>query len=254
MDILLIQIFFLFLFMNGWFVYAVIKKRNDVADVAWGLGFLLLAFIGAVYNPTVKTLLIFLLVFIWGSRLSYHIGSRFLRSQEEDGRYARMREGWNKNYAINSWFRIFLLQSFLLLLVSSSIIVATRFDSDGFGYINIFGLLLWVFGFCFEVIGDDQLKDFISRKENSGKIMTKGLWKYTRHPNYFGEATLWWGIFIMTWGVEYFWIGLIGPITISILLRFVSGVPMAEMRYKNNKEYQEYAHKTPALIPNFFIK
>ena len=84
--------------------------------------------------------------------------------------------------------------------------------------------------------------------------MKNGLWKFTRHPNYFGEATLWWGIWLITYGTEYFWLGLIGPITIAILLRFVSGVPLAEKHYADNQEFQEYAKKTPAFTPNFFIK
>jgi steroid 5-alpha reductase family enzyme len=120
--------------------------------------------------------------------------------------------------------------------------------------VNSFGLFVWHVGFLFEVVGDRQLKSFVTNTENKGRIMKSGLWKYTRHPNYFGEATLWWGIWLLTYGSEYFWLGLIGPITITILLRFVSGVPMAEMRYKDNAEFIEYAKKTPAFVPNFFIK
>jgi steroid 5-alpha reductase family enzyme len=254
MDIFLVQIISLFVFMNLWFFYAAIKKRNDVADVAWGLGFLLLALIGALYNPSSRAIVVLLVVFIWGVRLAYHIGKRFFSSQNEDRRYFDMRKNWKGNPTLNSWFRIFLLQGVLLLLVATSLIVVAKFDTGGFNYINIIGLIIWTLGFGFEVIGDKQLKEFVSKKENSAKIIKNGLWKYTRHPNYFGEAVLWWGIFFMTWGVEYFWLGLIGPITINILLRFVSGVPMAEKRYKDNKEFQEYAEKTPALIPNFFIK
>ena len=116
------------------------------------------------------------------------------------------------------------------------------------------GILIWLFGICFEAIGDTQLKTFLSKEENKGHIMKSGLWRFTRHPNYFGEATLWWGIWLITYGTDYFWFGLIGPLTITILLRFVSGVPLAEKRYTDNQEFIEYAKKTPVLIPNFFVK
>ncbi len=254
MNVFLVQILSLFIFFSACFLYAVIKKRNDIADVAWGLGFLIIAIIGAFYNPTPKTLIIAILVFIWGSRLAFHIGKRFLNKKEEDHRYQKMRDSWKGSQNLNSWVRVFMLQGMLLVFVSTSVIIVTKFDQGGFTYINIIGGLIWLFGFCFEVIGDRQLKKFIAKRENSREIMTKGLWKYTRHPNYFGEAVLWWGIFIMTWGVEYFWLGILSPLTITILLRFVSGVPMAEQRYQDNKEFREYAKKTPAMVPNFFIK
>lgn len=254
MKILIVQIISLFVFMNLWFIYAVIKKRNDVADVAWGLGFVLLALIGVLANPYEKNIIIFLLVAAWGFRLAYHIGSRFLCSTTEDGRYRKMREGWQGSLIFNSWYRIFMLQGVLLFVVAASILVVSNSSASVINSINSFGLFVWHVGFIFEAIGDRQLKSFVSREENKGKIMKSGLWKYTRHPNYFGEATVWWGIWLMTYGSEYFWWGIIGPVTITVLLRFVSGVPLAEMRYKDNAEFIEYAKKTPALIPNFFIK
>lgn len=254
MSILITQIAALFVFMNLFFVYAAIKKRNDIADVAWGLGFVLLAAIGMLMNSTPKNIIIFTLVLIWGFRLAYHIGSRFLYSKNEDGRYKKMREGWQGSVVFNSWLRIFMLQGTLLFFVASSILVVNNFDTGVFSFINIFGFIIWLFGFSFEVVGDRQLKSFVAKEENKGRIMKDGLWKYTRHPNYFGEATLWWGIWLITFGSGYFWLGLIGPLTITILLRFVSGVPLAEMRYKDNAEFIEYAKKTPPLIPNFFIK
>lgn len=255
MNIILIQVILLFLYMHIWFFYATVKKRNDVADVAWGLGFVLIAVIGFLYNPTTRTSILAIVVGVWGFRLAYHIGRRFLRERDEDKRYAKMRAGWDKRlYAINSWYRIFLLQGFLIFVVSASILIVSNFDTQGFGILNIIGLVIWIFGFVFEIIGDRQLKNFVSKEENKGRIMKSGLWKYTRHPNYFGEAFLWWGLWLVSFGVECFWIGVIGPITITFLLCFVSGVPMAEARYKDNQEFQEYAKKTPPLIPNFFIK
>jgi steroid 5-alpha reductase family enzyme len=254
MNIFWLQAVSLLIFINIWFVLAVVKKRNDIADVAWGLGFILLALIGFFYNPTLRVSLISLMVIFWGIRLSYHIGRRFLKSSQEDARYQRMRSGWKGSLVFNSWLRVFLLQGINLLLVASSIIIVTNFDKGGFGLINAVGIIIWSCGLGFEIIGDQQLKKFISKAENKGKIMTSGLWKYTRHPNYFGEAVLWWGLWLVIWGVDYFYIGLLGPITITVLLRFVSGVPLAEERYKENSEFKEYALKTPPMLPNFFIK
>lgn len=164
-----------------------------------------------------------------------------------------MREGWKGSQVLNSWIRIFILQGVLLFLVSASILVISNNSLGGWNYINTLGVIVWLIGISFEVIGDNQLKEFVKTKEKGG-IMKKGLWKYTRHPNYFGEATLWWGIWLIAYGVDYFWLGIIGPITITILLRFVSGVPMAEARYSDNQEFIEYKKKTPPMFPNFFIK
>jgi steroid 5-alpha reductase family enzyme len=249
-----LQVVSLFIFINFWFVIAVIKKRNDIADVAWGLGFVLIILIGWFSNPTPRVLLISFMVAFWGFRLAYHIGRRFLKSNEEDKRYQNMRTSWKSFSILNSWLRVFMLQGVTLLLVASSLIVVTSFDNSDPILINFLGIIIWAFGLSFEIIGDQQLKKFISQEENKGKIMTSGLWKYTRHPNYFGEAVLWWGLWLVTWGVDYFYLGLIGPITITLLLRFVSGVPLAEARYKENLEFQEYAAKTPPMLPNFLIK
>ena len=254
MSIIAIQFIALLVFMNIWFVYAAIKNRNDVADVAWGLGFVLLSVVGVLMNPTLKNVFIFVLVSIWGFRLAYHIGSRFLKSKIEDGRYQKMREEWQGSVVFNSWYRIFMLQGGLLLLVAASILAVNNSASSGLSLVNGLGLLIWIFGLCFEIIGDRQLKSFVSKEENRGRIMKTGLWHFTRHPNYFGEATLWWGIWLIIYGAEFFWFGLIGPITITILLRFVSGVPLAEKRYANNQEFIDYAKKTPAMLPNLFIK
>lgn len=254
MNIFWFQVIALFIFINFWFVLAVIKKRNDIADVAWGLGFVMVAVISLFFNPTIRVSLITLMVVFWGFRLAFHIGNRFLKSSEEDKRYQNMRSGWKGSVIFNSWLRVFLIQGATLLLVSASIIVAASFDKGGFSFINAIGIIVWLLGLIFEIISDQQLKKFVSRLENKGRIMTSGLWKYTRHPNYFGEAVLWWGLWLVIWGVDYFYLGLIGPITITLLLRFVSGVPLVEARYKENIEFQEYASKTPPMLPNFFIK
>jgi len=254
MKIFLIQTIALFAYVNLWFLYAVLKKRNDVADVAWGIGFILLALIGLICNPTARMMLITILILIWGLRLSLHIGRRFFRSKEEDHRYQSMRKEWKGSEIFNSWLSVFMIQGFFLLLTSATIVTISVFDKGGWERVNAIGILLWLVGFIFEVVGDSQLKRFVQTNKQAGAIMKTGLWKYSRHPNYFGEALMWWGIWFVSWGTPFFWIGVISPITINFLLRFVSGVPMAEKRYDNNAEFLEYKKKTPPMIPNFFIK
>jgi len=254
MSIIIIQILILFLFTNFWFWVSLYKKRNDVADVAWGLGFILISFVGVLLNPNNRNTIIFLLVAIWGFRLAYHIGSRLLKSFEEDKRYQKMRVWWKGSIIFNSWYRVFMIQGISLLFVWASILASSSSLTSDINFVNIIWVMIWIFWLWFEIIWDRQLKQFLSKAENKWHIMKEGLWRFTRHPNYFGEATLWRWIWLITYGTEYFWIWLIGPITITILLRFISGVPLAEQHYKDNEEFILYAKKTPAMIPNFFIK
>jgi len=254
-NLLLINLGAVIIFMHLWFVYAAITKRNDIADVAWGLGFILLATIGVCVNFNLKTLLVWLLVSFWGFRLAWHIFNRFIRKKQEDKRYLNWRQDWGKNWLFWSWAKVFLTQGFFLFLVALPIIFLSQQTTNDLTLVNLIGLLLWIFGISFETIADKQLKTFLSKPKQAGqgRIMKTGLWKFSRHPNYFGEAVIWWGMWLITFG-DYFWLTIIGPITITLLLRFVSGVPLAEAGFKDDKEFQEYAKKTPAMFPNLFIK
>ncbi len=119
--------------------------------------------------------------------------------------------------------------------------------------VDFIGLFIWIIGFLFQSIGDYQLKQFVSNRENKGRIIKSGLWKYTRHPNYFGEATMWWGIFVIGLNPSsnaglY---GIFSPLIITYMLLFVSGVPMLEKKYKDNEEFQKYAKVTNKFVPWF---
>jgi steroid 5-alpha reductase family enzyme len=252
-DVTTIQIFALVLFVHLFFVYALAKKRNDIADVAWGLGFILLALVGLFFNQNPKTIIVFVLVTVWGLRLASYIFARFKSHNEEDSRYKKWRIDWGNKWILFSYLKVFLLQGFFLILIALPIIIISRYSLGEWSLVNYIGVFLWLFGFIFEIIGDNQLRDFVKTKK-PGEIMTKGLWKYTRHPNYFGEAVLWWGIWLISIGTDFWLLGVIGPLTIGFLLRFVSGVPLAEARYQDNQAFILYKKKTPALIPNFFIK
>jgi steroid 5-alpha reductase family enzyme len=253
--LLFVQIGAVLIYMHLWFIYAIIKRRNDIADVAWGLGFVMLATISLLANFNSKSIVIWLLVTFWGLRLASHIYKRFKRHDEEDRRYMNWRKGWGEHLVFWSWLKVFMTQGFFMLLVAMPIIVIAHYQDASWSVMNIIGIGLWFFGFIFESIADNQLKVFINRpkKPAEGRIMKTGLWKYTRHPNYFGEAIIWWGMWLIAFG-EYWWLAVLGPITITLLLRFVSGVPLAEVGFKDDPEFKEYAKKIPAMFPNFFIK
>ncbi|MDD3995458.1 MAG: DUF1295 domain-containing protein, partial [Bacilli bacterium] len=158
-----------------------------------------------------------------------------------------------KNVNINAYFKIFMLQGLLMSIISLPIIFFNASNLEKLNLLNIFGIIIWIIGYIFEVVGDYQLKKFIKNSNNKGKIMTSGLWKYTRHPNYFGESVMWWGIFLITINSSLGYFGIISPIFITFLLVFVSGIPLLEKKYENNKEFQEYAKKTSKFIP-WFVK
>lgn len=235
--------------MSVWFLYAWVRKRNDVADFAWGTGFPVLAITLMQINQSssVKGLILTLLVSIWGLRLAIHIYPR-LKKKDEDFRYASMRKAWGKWVTPRSYLQVFMLQGLFLLMISASTIVVINGES-AFSWINYLGIAVWVVGFYFEAVGDHQLKQFIKNPANKGKVMTTGLWKYTRHPNYFGEVIQWWGLWLLVAGVNNWQFAIISPLTITVLIYFVSGIPLLEKKYKDNKYYQLYAKKTSKFIP-----
>lgn len=256
LDTILIVALVVFIYMSLFFLFALIKKNNGLVDIGWGLGFIVISITSMLINSNninFRTLIPNLLVFLWGLRLAYHILKRNF-GKEEDYRYQEMRKNWGKKVNINAFFKIFMLQGVLMLIISLPIIMNNLTKNLNFDFYFIFGLIVWVIGYLFEVIGDYQLKQFISKPQNKGKIMQSGLWKFTRHPNYFGEATMWWGLFIIGLSQRLALISIVSPILITYLLVFVSGVPLLEKKYENNSEFQKYAKKTSIFIPWFTKK
>lgn len=238
----------LFCYMTLWFIVSLIKKRNDVADIAWGVGFPLISWIAfALSGYSLRALIINILITIWGTRLASHIYTRN-KNKPEDARYAAWRKEW-KYFYLRSFFQVFMLQGLFLYLIVLPSVFANHTANSNFGALEITGLAIWLFGFFFEAIGDKQLANFIKDPANKGKIMQSGLWKYTRHPNYFGEVTMWWGIFVMTLSLSGAIYTIIGPLTITTLILFVSGVPLLEKRYQGNAEYEAYKKRTSVFIP-----
>ncbi|MBI3889551.1 DUF1295 domain-containing protein [Candidatus Saccharibacteria bacterium] len=246
------------LFLSLIFATAVNRNRYDVIDIAWGLTFISIAYISYMtYVPVVAfsvQLLVILLVTVWGIRLSAHIYARWVSSDKEDARYTAYRQTYSKKVGglkLNMYLRIFLVQAVLAVIVALPVITINAVPVVALTYVSLIGLVIWAVGFYFEAIGDYQLKKFIANPKNKGKLMTSGVWRYTRHPNYFGEITQWWGIFvIVVFAVPtYWWIAVIGPVTITLLLMFISGVPLTEKHFASKPGWEVYKKRTSKLIP-----
>ncbi len=232
-----------------WFLCSLVIKRNDIADVAWGIGFVV--YCGFFFFSTefdARTLLVALLISLWGVRLALHIGNRN-RKKSEDSRYKKWRDEWGKWFYLRSFAQVYLLQGFLQLLIASPILLLVAFEQSPLGLLDYAGALLWGIGFVFEAVGDYQLMRFKQNPESKGKLMMTGLWRYTRHPNYFGEITQWWGIFVITVSSPFGWLAIISPVTITFLLLYVSGIPMLEKKYEGREDFARYKAQTNALIP-----
>lgn len=240
------------LYMALFFVIAQRKKDTTVVDTAWGSGFALIALftLYKAHDYGIRHCIVTGMVILWALRLVIHLYMRNKRTGE-DPRYIQLRKEWAPHFFIQSFFKIFMLQGFLLLLIATSIIVINASMSTHLNALDIIGIIIWIVGFIFETVGDYQLKQFTLNSYNHGKIMDSGLWHYTRHPNYFGEVVMWWGIFIIALSVPCWYISLISPVTITWLLLCVSGIPMTEKMFDGNQAYQAYKKRTSAFIPWF---
>lgn len=244
-------------FTTAVFFIAQFKKDNSIIDTAYGLGFIVTAYFLVGMFPgqlqiSPYSQLIFFLILFWGLRLSFRI-FRKNRNKPEDFRYQAWRKEWSKKgylyYVSRSYLQIFILQGFIISLVLLPFTLSLT-TSTAQGQSIFYGLLIWMIGFFFEVVGDRQLDRFIKNKNpNKGQIMKTGLWKYTRHPNYFGEATMWVGIAYIAYMATGYLAVFISPFVITYLLLFVSGIPMLEKKWKGIPEWEEYKQKTSAFFP-----
>lgn len=225
-------------------------KDNSIVDIAWGIGFIIVA--AASYFTShicfSQNVLVNALVLVWGLRLAIYI---FIRhsGKGEDYRYKEMRDGWGNNVALMGLLKVFLPQAIVMFIIAFPIMVVNAFPHNGFQLTDIAGGLIWLIGFYFEAVGDQQMFNYKKDPSNKGKVMKYGLWKYTRHPNYFGEAAMWWGIFVIAMPSGYWYISLLSPIVITLLIIKVTGVELLEKKYKDNPEYQEYTRQTSSFIP-----
>lgn len=230
---------------------SVALKNASIVDIVWGLGFVAVAWTSyAVGNgDDTRRLVLALLATIWGLRLATHLAVRNI-GHGEDYRYRAMRKHWGSRFPIISLFTVFLLQGILMWTVSLALQLGQVESSPGFGPIGTMGIFVWVVGLAFEATGDQQLRKFKADPANQGKVLNTGLWRLSRHPNYFGDAVVWWGIAIVAAeaGVGVF--GLIGAAVMTFLLVRVSGVALLEKSLKKRKpEYENYIRRTSAFFP-----
>lgn len=243
----------LWVFFTIVFFIAQAKDNNGLQDVAWGAGFIVVALFSYFFSNTesLNGTIITIFVVLWGGRLAYHLFKRNW-NKPEDRRYVEMRRNWEakgKNVTLTAYLNVFMFQMILLLIIVQPVMLANTSVGNGLIWINYIGIAVWIIGYFFEVVGDYQLKKFKENPENKGKLMTEGLWAYTRHPNYFGEATMWWGIFLISLVSIRSLLGIVGPIAITYLLLFVSGVPMLEKKYEGREDFEEYKRRTSKFFP-----
>jgi steroid 5-alpha reductase family enzyme len=229
-----------------------LKNDNSIANFTWGGGCLLIAlytfFVKGLYLP--RQLIITSLIVLWAGRLITYLSIRYTG---KDPRF----KGWNKQQGPTAFMRtfgyIFFLQGPLLLVMAYPIYLINNSTTSGLTALDMVGICLWIIGFFFESVGDYQLHTFLKNPENKGKVMRYGLWRYTRHPNYFGEVVMWWSIYLITLSVPGGWTAFITPITITVLLLFITGIPWTEQVLENNPEFQEYKKHTSIFFP-WFVK
>lgn len=238
-------------YMLCWFVLGTILKKNSVVDIAWGLGFVVLSCFAwwAVGGEFWWHHVSLVLVSLWGLRLAWHIGRRSI-GKPEDWRYANWRREWGKWVVIRSFFQIYVLQGVFMLVIALPLLWLQWSHQLAWPILFWLGIVVWSFGWLCEVFADAQLAKFVQKKK-PGEIMTSGLWKYSRHPNYFGEAVQWWAFFLMAFATSGVLFTVVSPLVITFLLRYVSGVPMLEKKYADNPAFQAYAQKTSICVPWF---
>ncbi len=241
-------------FITFVWILSVFLKNASIVDIFWGLSFVLVSVFYFITTPgfSARKIIVLTLVAIWGLRLSVHI---FLRNlgKPEDFRYQEFRKKYGeKRYWWFSYFQVFLLQGTLVWLISAPLLAVNYFATEKpFGALDILGILLWLTGFIFEAGGDWQLNRFKSNAANKGKLLQTGFWKYTRHPNYFGDAAVWWGFAVLSMASGCY-IPVLSAVLMTWLIVKVSGVYMLERTLKNTKPgFEDYVKRTSPFFPWF---
>ncbi len=242
-----------FVLMTIVWLISVAITNVGIIDIAWGFGFVVLAW--AYYALTdgdpQRKLLVTVLTTLWGMRLTLYLGKRNL-GKEEDYRYQNFRKRYGEDsYWWKSFFQAFMLQGTIMVFVAVPVLASSyATEPSGLTILDIIGALVWLVGFGFESGGDLQLARFKSNPDNKGKVLQTGLWRYTRHPNYFGNAVMWWGIYIIALSTPFGFLSFFGPLLMTFLLLRVSGVALLERSLRKTKpDYEDYKRCTSAFIP-----
>lgn len=251
-QIYLLGLFAVVTYMTAIWLVSVRIRDASIVDFCWGVGFILVAAVYALLSngDPLRKGLILTLVTIWGARLSIHI---FLRNRGhgEDFRYQVFRRAAGDKFWWVSFFQVFLLQGVILWIVSAPLLAAQHSVQPlAFTIFDMLGVVVWAVGFYFEAVGDWQLWRFKADPANAGKLLTTGLWAYTRHPNYFGDAAVWWGFFLIAVSVPNGILTFFGPLLMTFLLMRVSGVALLERSMRKRKpDYEAYMRRTSAFFP-----
>lgn len=231
-------------------VVSVATRDASVADIAWGLAFVAIAWaaLAAGGGDAQRSIALAVLVTIWGLRLAGHIADRH---DGEDRRYAAMRERYGDGFALRSLWSVFGLQAVLAWVISLPVqVAATDATPEALGLLAWLGFAVFAVGLAFEAIADFQLRAFARDEDNEGEVMDSGLWRYSRHPNYFGEACVWWGIWLIALETGSAWWTAVAPVLVTFLLLRVSGVVLTEKTIsKRRPGYEAYARRTSAFVP-----
>ena len=226
-------------------------RDASIVDPVWPLGFVVVVWVTRAIadGNSARQWLLVVMVTLWGLRLSGYLAWR-KRGAPEDFRYQAMRRHYGARFGLISLLTVFALQGVLMWLVSlPAQLGQVRVDPD-IGVIAAIGVVVWLVGISFETVGDAQLARFKARPESAGQVMDQGLWRYTRHPNYFGDTCVWWGIALVAAETGVGAIGIVGAVVMTVLLVRVSGVPMLERTMaKRRPGYAEYVARTSAFIP-----
>lgn len=231
------------------------KRDVSIVDIFWGLGFGVIALLSSFQADqfSAHSLLITLLVLVWGCRLSAYLAWRN-HGKPEDERYAAMRQKHGDRFPWVSLVTVFGLQGLLMWIIALPIQVGIVITSDwpgsSWNWVVVVGIALWAIGLTFETVGDFQLARFKADPANQGRVMNEGLWRYTRHPNYFGDFLVWWGFYLVSMEPNSWWWTVIGPLLMSFLLIRVSGVRLLESSLRSRiAGYEEYVKTTSAFFP-----
>lgn len=222
----------------------------SIVDLGWGLGFVVVAWIAFIVGEGClgRRLLLAVLVSVWGLRLFGYLFVRKLSERREDPRYTAIRERYGPRFPLISLGVVFLFQGVLIWVVSLPV-QGSASQLDRLGALDWAGIAVWGVGIFFEAVGDAQLRRFKVDPANKGRVMDRGLWRYTRHPNYFGDFMVWWGIYLAALSTGGAWWTIIGPVVMSTLLIGVSGKRLLERYMSKRPGYAHYVARTSGFFP-----